>query len=96
MRVHGMPARPIAVGIVLPPMPSWPQSVPRCVATNAASTWVGLEALVDAVDRGGEGVGRHLLVALLEELAELDEPGADDGDPVPAHVDLLLGRSAAL
>ena len=92
MRVHGMPARPIAVGIVLPPMPSWPQSVPRWVATNAASTWLGLEALVDAVDRGGERAGGHLLVALLEQLAELDEPGADDGDLVPAHVGLLLDR----
>ena len=45
-----------------------------------------LEALVDAVDCGGERAGRHLLVALLEELPELDEPAADDRDPVPAHV----------
>ena len=27
----------------------------------------------------------HLLVALVEQLAHLDEPGADDRDPVPAH-----------
>jgi hypothetical protein len=44
-RVQGMPASPIAVGTVLPPMPSWPQSVPRWVATNAASTWVGSNPL---------------------------------------------------
>ena len=60
-------------GSVLPPMPSWPQSVPRCVATNAASTWCGLEALVDARDRGVERARRHLLVALVEQLAHLDE-----------------------
>ena len=52
----------------------------------------GLEALVDAVDRGGERAGRHLLVALLEQLPELDEPGSDDGDLVPAHRRLRLGR----
>ena len=45
MRVHGMPARPMAVGTVLPPMPSWPHSVPRWVATNAASTWAGSKPL---------------------------------------------------
>ena len=45
MRVHGMPMRPIAVGIVLPPMPSWPHSVPRWVATNAASTCDGSKPL---------------------------------------------------
>jgi hypothetical protein len=45
MRVQGMPLRPIALGIVLPPIPSWPQSVPRCVATNAASTWLGSKPL---------------------------------------------------
>ena len=54
----------------------------------------GVEALVDASQRGGEGAGRHLLVALLEQLAELDEPGADDGDLVPAHCHLL--RSSAV
>ena len=85
MRVHGMPASPIAVGTVLPPMPSWPQSVPRWVATNAASTCSRLEALVDVGDRGVERARRHLLVALLEQLAHLDEAGADDGDLVPAH-----------
>ena len=42
MRVHGTPLRPMAVGMVLPPMPSWPHSVPRCVATNTASTFFGL------------------------------------------------------
>jgi hypothetical protein len=36
-----MPERPRADGIVLPPMPSWPQSVPRWVATKAASIWSG-------------------------------------------------------
>ena len=45
MRVHGMPASPIAVGTVLPPMPSWPQRVPRWVATNAASTALGSKPL---------------------------------------------------
>ena len=66
-------------------MPSWPHNVPRWVATNAASTWLRLEALVDARDRGLERARRHLLVALLEELAHLDEPGADDRDLVPTH-----------
>src|SRR3954447_3787216 len=37
MRVHGTPLMPSAVGTVLPAMPSWPHSVPRWVATNAAS-----------------------------------------------------------
>ena len=46
---------------------------------------VGLEALVDARDRGVERARGHLLVALVEQLAHLDEPGADDGDLVPAH-----------
>ena len=41
MRVHGTPASPIAVGTVFPPMPSWPQSVPRWVATKTASTCSG-------------------------------------------------------
>ena len=45
MRVHGMPVTPIAVGIVLPPIPSCPQSVPRCVATNAASICAGSNPL---------------------------------------------------
>ena len=45
--------------------------------------WV--EALVH-VDHGGvEGARGHLLVALFEEFAELDQPGADDGHPVPTH-----------
>ena len=46
---------------------------------------LGLEAAVDVGDRGLERARRHLLVALLEQLTELDEPGADHGDPVPAH-----------
>ena len=46
---------------------------------------VRLETLVDARDRGLERARRHLLVALLEQLAHLDQPGADDGDLVPAH-----------
>ena len=95
MRVHGMPLRPIALGIVLPPIPSWPHSVPRCVATNAASTWLRLEALVDARDRGVERARRHLLVALLEQLTHLDEPGAHDRHPVPSHYD-APPRPAAL
>ena len=45
----------------------------------------GLEALVDALHRGVEGAGRHLLVALVEELTHLDQSGADDGHLVPAH-----------
>src|SRR5262249_5664418 len=44
-----------------------------------------LETLVDAPDRGVERAGGHLLVALLEQLAHLDEPGADDCNPIPAH-----------
>ena len=47
-RVHGTPARPIAVGTVLPPMPSWPHSVPRCVATITASTCAGSNPLSTA------------------------------------------------
>ncbi len=46
----------------------------------------GIEALVDALDRGGEGTRGHLLVALLEQLTELDEPASDDRNLVPAHV----------
>ena len=46
---------------------------------------VRFEALVDASDRGLEGARGHLLVALLEELTHLDEPGTDNGHPVPAH-----------
>ena len=49
-----------------------------------------LEALVDALDRGGERARGHLLVALLEQLTELDESAADDRDLVPAHVARLL------
>ncbi len=44
-----------------------------------------LEALVDARDGGIEGTGRHLLVALFEELTELDQAGAHDRDSIPAH-----------
>ena len=46
---------------------------------------MGLEALVDARDRGVERTGGHLLVALVEELAHLDEAGADHGHLVPRH-----------
>ena len=45
----------------------------------------GLEPLVDARDRGIERTGRHLLVALLEQLTHLDEAGTDDRDPVPSR-----------
>ena len=45
----------------------------------------GLEALVDALHRGVERAGGHLLVALVEQLAHLDEAGADDRHLVPAH-----------
>ena len=46
---------------------------------------VRFEALVDARDRGLERARGHLLVALLEQLTHLDEPGTDDCDPVPTH-----------
>ena len=36
-RVQATPDRPMALGTVLPPMPSWPHSVPRWVATMTAS-----------------------------------------------------------
>ena len=85
MRVHGMPTRPIAVGIVLPPMPSWPHSVPALGRDERGLDLVRLEALVDARDRGVERGRGHLLVALVEQLAHLDEAGADDGHPVPRH-----------
>ena len=45
-----------------------------------------LEALVDGGDRGLERARGHLLVALLEQLAELDEAPADDRDSVPGHL----------
>ena len=45
IRVHAIPARPSAVGMVLPPMPSWPQREPRCVARNAASMDAGSKPL---------------------------------------------------
>ena len=48
MRVQAMPLSPIAVGTVLPAMPSWPQSVPRWVATKAASTDSGSKPLSTA------------------------------------------------
>ena len=75
----------MALGTVLPPMPSWPHSVPRWVATMTASTADLSRPLSTLRQRGGEGAGRHLLVALLEQLAHLDEPRPDDGDLVPAH-----------
>src|SRR5207244_12485523 len=46
----------------------------------------GLEALVDSGDRGLERARGHPLVALLEQLAELDEAPADDRDSVPGHL----------
>ena len=46
---------------------------------------VAVEALVDRCDGGIERAGGHVLVGLLEELAHLDESGADDGDLVPGH-----------
>ena len=46
---------------------------------------VRLEALVDARDRGVERGRGHLLVALVEQLAHLDEAGAHHGHPVPRH-----------
>ena len=39
-RVQATPDRPMALGTVLPPMPSWPQRLPRWVATMTASTAV--------------------------------------------------------
>ncbi len=45
-----------------------------------------VEPFVDTGQRGGERARRHLLVALLEQLAHLDEARPDDGDLVPAHV----------
>ena len=44
-----------------------------------------VETLVDVGQRRIEGAGRHLLVALLEELAELDQARPHDGHLVPAH-----------
>ena len=52
--------------------PLGPTGVPRWVATIAGSICVGIEALVDALDRGPERACGHLLVALVEQLAELD------------------------
>ena len=51
---------------------------------------VRFESLVDAGDRGVERARGHLLIALLEQLAHLDEPGPDDGDLVPTHDCLQL------
>jgi hypothetical protein len=56
----------------------------------------GLEAFVDAGDRGLERARRHLFVALLEELTHLDEAGADHRDLVPAHELLFSLRARAL
>ena len=93
MRVHGMPARPIAVGIgVAADAFLAPQRAPLGRDERGLDL-VRLEALVDARDRGLERARGHLLVALVEQLAHLDEAGADDGDPVPAHRRHL--RSAA-
>jgi hypothetical protein len=41
----------------------------------------GIHPFVDARDRGLEGALGHLLVALLEQLAELDHPGPYDRNP---------------
>src|SRR5262249_61457046 len=56
----------------------------------------GFEALVDALHRGVECACGHLLVALVEQLAHLDEPGADDRHLVPTHADNASLRMRAL
>ena len=76
---------PTALGTVFPPTPSWPQRLPRWVATIPASMSEGSSPLSTLFTCRLERTGGHLLVALVEKLAELDHPGAHDGDPVPAH-----------
>ena len=44
-----------------------------------------LDAAVDVGDRGLERARRHLLVALLEQLTELDQAGAGHGYAIPTH-----------
>jgi hypothetical protein len=46
---------------------------------------LSVKAAVDGRSRGLKGARCHLLVALLEQLTELDQSGADHGHTVPAH-----------
>ena len=65
--------------------PPGPTTYPRCVATKAASIVDGSKPLSTLATAASNAPDGHLLVALLEQLAELDQSGADDGDPIPAH-----------
>src|ERR671910_36756 len=46
---------------------------------------IRFDAAIDVGHGGLEGARRHLLVALVEQLTELDEPGPGHGDAIPTH-----------
>ena len=85
MRVHGMPARPEGRRDRVPADALLAPERAALGRDERGLDQCRFEALVDAGDGGVERARCHLLVALLEQLAELDQPGADDGDSVPAQ-----------
>ena len=85
MRVHGIPARPIAVGHGVAADALLAPERAALGGDERGLDRLRVEALVDGGDGGVERARGHVLVALVEQLAELDEPGADDGDLVPRH-----------
>ncbi len=87
-----MPTSPIAVGIVLPPISFLAPERSALSRDEGGVDLVRLKSFVNARDGRLERGGGHLLVALFEELAHLDQAGADHRHPVPHHYDVTSCR----